>query len=135
MIRRPQSSTLFPYPTLSRSPHADGHRLLPRRREEDERVDELVPRQREGEDPRREDAGHGDREDDPHHRAEARRAVDPRALLELLGDRLEIPHEEPRTERDQERRVRQNQRPRRVADLEGADDVRERDEEERRRYQ
>src|SRR5207245_2018509 len=71
--------------------HADGHRLLLRRREEDERVDELVPRQREGEDPGREDAGHGDREDDPHHRAEARRAVDPRALLELLGDRLEIP--------------------------------------------
>src|SRR5213594_4940616 len=115
--------------------HSDGHRLLLRRREEDERVDELVPRQREGEDPRREDAGHGDREDDPHHRAEARRAVDPRALLELLGDRLEISHEEPRTERDQERRVRQNQRPRRVADLEGANDVRERDEEERRRYQ
>src|SRR5712692_10307755 len=46
---------------------ADGHRLLLRGGEEDERVDELVPRQREREDPRREDAGHRDREDDPDH--------------------------------------------------------------------
>src|SRR5712692_9168765 len=33
--------------------HANRHRLLLRRGEEDERIDEFVPRQREGEDPRR----------------------------------------------------------------------------------
>src|SRR3989441_7418218 len=51
MIRRPPRSTLFPYTTLFRS------------REEDERVDELVPRQREREDAGGQDTGHGDRED------------------------------------------------------------------------
>src|SRR3989441_3552503 len=121
MIRRPPRSTLFPYTTLFRS------------REEDERVDELVPRQREREDAGGQDTGHGDREDDPEHRAEARRAVDPRALLQLLRNRFEVPHQEPRTERDQEGRVGQDQRPGRVAELEGPDDVRERDEEERGR--
>src|SRR5437762_346524 len=115
--------------------HADGNRFLLRRGEEDQRVDELVPRQREGEDPRREDAGHRDREDDPHHGAEARGPVDPPALLQLLRDRLEVAHEEPRAERDQERRVGEDQRPRRVAELEVADDVGERDEEQRRRHE
>src|SRR2546425_929958 len=114
---------------------ADGHRFLLGRREEDERVDELVPRQREREDASGQDAGHGDREDDPEHRAEARRAVDPRALLQLLRDRLEVPHQEPRAERDQEGRAGQDQRPGRVAELAGPDDLRERDEEERRRHQ
>src|SRR5213079_3401673 len=65
----------------------------------------------------------------------ARRAVDSRALLELPRDRLEVAHQEPRAERDEERRVRQDQRPRRVAQLEGTDDVRERNEEQRRRHQ
>src|SRR5713226_2010943 len=48
--------------------HADGHRLLLRRGQEHERVDELVPRQREREDARREDSRHRDGEDDPDHR-------------------------------------------------------------------
>src|SRR5215510_4665285 len=79
---------------------ADRHGLALGRRQEDQRVDELVPREREREDARRENAGHRDREDDARHRAEARRPVDARALLELLGDRLEVAHEEPRRERD-----------------------------------
>src|SRR6266849_3435334 len=44
--------------------HADRDGLLLRGGQEHERVDELVPRQREGEDAGGEDAGHGDREDD-----------------------------------------------------------------------
>src|SRR6185437_1200788 len=73
---------------------ADRHGLLLGRGEEDERVDELVPRQGEGEDAGRQDAGHGDREDDVDHRLPARRAVDARAFLELLGDRLEVSHQQ-----------------------------------------
>src|SRR2546425_4241902 len=79
---------------------ADGHGLLLGRGQEHERVDELVPGQREGEDPRRQDAGDGDREDDADHGAEAGGAVDARALLQLLGDRLEVPHQEPGAEGD-----------------------------------
>src|SRR2546425_4127262 len=63
----------------------DRDRLAFRRRQEDEGVNELGPGQHEGEDPRRQDARHGDGEDDAHHGAEPRRPVDTRALLELLG--------------------------------------------------
>src|SRR5689334_13802575 len=63
---------------------SDAHRhgLLLGRGEEDQRVDELVPRQCEGEDPRGEDARNRDREDDVNHRLPARRAIDARAFLE-----------------------------------------------------
>src|SRR4030095_4726571 len=67
---------------------ADRHGLPRGRRQEDQRVDELVPRQGEREDARREDAGHRDREDDPRHRAEAGGAVGAGALLELLRHRF-----------------------------------------------
>src|SRR5207237_4160691 len=77
----------------------------------------------------------GDGKDDPHHRPEARGPVDARALLELLRDRLEVAHEQPRAERDEERGVGEDQGPRRIAQLEVADDIRERDEEQRRRHQ
>src|SRR5436189_3752526 len=72
---------------------ADRHRLLLRGREEDQRVDELVPGQGEGEDARRQDARRGDREDDLDHGPHPRSPVDPRALLQLLRDRLEVAHE------------------------------------------
>src|SRR6202023_3943584 len=65
---------------------ADRDGLLLRRGKEHQRVDELVPRQRESENAGGENARHGDRENDVAHRLPARRAVDPRALLELLGD-------------------------------------------------
>src|SRR6185503_5313301 len=114
---------------------ADRHRLLLRGREKDQRVDELVPGQGEGEDARRQDAGRGDREDDLDHGPYPRGPVDPRALLQLLRNRLEVAHEQPRAERDEERRIGQDQRPRRVAEPEVADDVGQRDEQERRRHQ
>src|SRR5690348_11536780 len=68
---------------------ADRHGLLSRRGEEHERVDELVPGEREREDAGRQDAWDRDRNDDVDHRLPARGAVDPRALLQLLRHRLE----------------------------------------------
>ena len=73
--------------------------------------------------------------DDVDHRLPARGAVDARALLELLRDGLEVAHHQPGTERDQEGRVGQDQRPRRVAELEVADDLGQRDEQQRLRHQ
>src|SRR6266852_2239360 len=118
---------------LRHDAHGDG--LALRRGEEDQGVDELVPGQREREDPGREDARHRDRKDDADHGPEARGPVDAGALLQLLGNGLEVAHEEPRAEGNQERRVREDERPRRVAELEIADDVGQRDEEQRRRHQ
>src|ERR1700682_130344 len=69
---------------------ADRNGLLLRRGQEHQRVDEFVPRQREGENTGGEDARHSDRENDIDHRLPTRRAVDPRALLELLGRGLEV---------------------------------------------
>src|SRR5262245_399680 len=115
--------------------HPDRHRLFLGRGEEDEGVDELVPGQGEREDARGEDAGDGDRKDDPDHGPETGGSVDARALLEFLGDGLEVAHEEPGGEGDEERRIGQDESPRRVAQLEGADDVGERDEQERRRHE
>src|ERR1700730_17814077 len=71
---------------------ADRNGLLLRRGQEHQGVDELVPRQREAEDAGGEDARHGDRENDVDHRLPTGRAVDERALLELLGDGIEITH-------------------------------------------
>src|SRR4029079_5782777 len=62
---------------------ADRHSLLLRRGQEDERIDELVPRQRESEDAGGEDAWNRHRDDDVEHRLPARGAVDARAFLEL----------------------------------------------------
>src|SRR5919106_5975034 len=115
--------------------HADRHRLLLRRREKDEGVDELVPGQGEREDPGRQDARHRDGEDDADHGAEPAGAVDAGALLELLGDRLEVAHQQPGTEGDQEGRIGEDQRPRRIAELEVANDIGQRDEQKRRRHQ
>src|SRR6266850_1437576 len=78
----------------NRAQQRSGHQRTP---EEDvapdQLVDELVPGQGEGEDARRQDAGRGDREDDLDHGPHPRGPVDPRALLQLLRDRLEVAHE------------------------------------------
>ena len=79
--------------------------------------------------------GRGDREDDLDHGPDAAGAVDAGALLQLLRDRLEVAHHEPGAERDQERRVGQDQGPGRVPEPEVPDDVRQRDEQERRRHE
>src|SRR3954468_4338670 len=114
---------------------ADRHRLLVGRGQEDEGVDELVPAEREGDDAGAQDARHRHRYDDVDHRLPARGAVDAGALLELLRDRLEVAHHQPGTERDEEGRVGQDQRPWRVAELEVADDLGQRDEQQRLRHQ
>src|ERR671919_252944 len=108
-------------------------RPLLRRRDERERVDELVHAEREGEDDDREDARQGDGQDDPVDRLQPRAAVDERRVLELLRNRLEEPHEEPGRKRDREGRVHEDERPQRVLQVEVGDDPRERQEEERRR--
>src|SRR5207245_3414762 len=60
---------------------------------------------------------------------------DARTLLELLGNGLEVAHQEPGAEGDQEGRVGEDQCPRGVAELEVPDDVGERDEQERGRHE
>src|SRR5579864_7129999 len=114
---------------------ADRHGFLIRRGQEHQRIDELVPRQREGENAGGENARHRDRKDDVDHRPPARGAVDARAFFELLRDRLEVAHQEPGAERNQEGRIGEDQRPRRIAETEVADDVGERDEQQRLRHQ
>src|SRR3954451_3169945 len=114
---------------------ADRHRLLVGRGQEDEGVDELVPAEREGDDAGAQDARHRHWYDDVDHRLPARRAVDAGALLEFLRDRFEVAHHQPGTERDQEGRIGQDQRPRRVAELEVADDLGQRDEQQGLRHQ
>ena len=101
------------------------------RGEEDQRVEEFVLGEGEGEDAGREEAGRAEGEHDPRHRLEAAGAVDARGLLELARDALEIAHEEPRAERDQERGVGQHDRGERVPQPEPVDDVGHGDEEER----
>src|SRR6516225_8949289 len=111
------------------------HGFLRWRRQEHQRVDELIPRQRESEDAGRQDARDRHWKNNIHHRLPAGRSVDPRALLQFPRDRFEISHEQPRAERDKERRISQNKRPWRVAEAEIADDVGQRDEEQSLRNQ
>ena len=61
--------------------HTDRDRLHLGRRNEGQRVDELVPRQREGEDSGRNQPGNRQRQDDLAEDLQAARAVDQRALL------------------------------------------------------
>src|SRR5438876_889227 len=94
---------------------ADRDRLDVGRVGEDERVNELVPREREGKYRGGEDAGERERQDDLRHRAHAARAVDERALLELARDAAEVTHEQPRAEhpvegeQEDDRRERERQ--------------------------
>src|SRR5918996_5147489 len=113
--------------------HADRDRLLLRARDECQRVDELVEREREGEDDDREDPRDRDGQDDAPERAEPGSAVDQSRVLEVARDRLEEAHQEPGGERHRERGVDEHQRDERVLEAELRDDAREREEEERRR--
>ena len=79
--------------------------------------------------------GQHHRDDDEPQHLEAARAVQERALLDLLRHAAEEAHEQPRAEGDRERRVSQDQRPDRVVDVERSDELREGDEEDRRRDQ
>ncbi len=66
---------------------------------------------------------------------QARRAVDQRAFLQFVGDGLEVAHQQPRRERDEDGRIDQHQRHRRVEQAVGLDDGGERDEQDRRRHE
>src|SRR3712207_4200811 len=120
MIRRPPRSTLFPYTTLFRS--AD-------------RVHELVDDEREREDDHGQDPRHRDWKDDAEERAQPRGAVDEGGVLHLTRDRLEEAHQEPGRKRDRERRVDEDQRAKAVLQPHLRDHARERQEEQRRRYE
>src|SRR5438128_4750705 len=92
---------------------SDRNRLLLRRREEDESVEELVPGQSEREDSGRENSGDGEREADADHGLDPARPVDPRAILDLPRNGLEIAHQQPGAGRYQERPAREDHRARR----------------------
>ena len=79
--------------------------------------------------------GHRERQDDLGEYLPARRAVDQRAFLQLVGDGAEIAHQQPGAERDQEGRVGEDQRPARVEEAQLRHDGGERDEQDRRRHQ
>src|SRR6516225_4433503 len=81
---------------------------------EGERVDEFVPTQREAEDEGRDQSRHRQRQDDLGKDLVAAGAVDKRAFLELEGNRLEIAHQQPGRERDQDGGIGEDQRERRV---------------------
>ena len=68
--------------------------------------------------PARDQAGHRERQRDPPQDLQPRRAVDQRAFLQLVGDRLEIADQQPGAERHQEGRIHQDQRQRRVEQAE-----------------
>src|SRR5262245_17119432 len=68
---------------------ADRDRLSPLPREQHAREEIFVPGKDEPEQPRREDAGKRERQDDPHERAEPTVAVDHRGFLQIDGDRVE----------------------------------------------
>src|SRR5437870_11132665 len=112
---------------------ADGDRLELGVVHEDERVEELVPGEREREERGRQDAGRREREDHARERTEPRRAVHHRRLFEVAGDRPEEAHQEPGAERDRERRVRDEQCPEAVDQVKALQDRVERDEEQGRR--
>src|SRR5205809_8037365 len=71
---------------------ADGDRLELGVVKEDEGIEELVPGEREREERRRQDAGRREREDHAPERAEARRTVHHRRLLQVARNRPEEAH-------------------------------------------
>ncbi len=58
-------------------------------------------------------------------------AVHQRGLVQLARDRGEVPDQQPGRERHDERRVHQHQRPLRVQEPDRADDLEQRDEQQR----
>ena len=93
------------------------HRLRLRPVHDHEGEDELVPRQDEGEDPRRHEAGRDERQGHPHERAEAAGAVDAGGLLQLQRHAADEPAQRPDRERQDEDQVGQRQPDDRVRQL------------------
>ncbi len=113
----------------------DRNGLVLGRGDEGECVDELVPAQREAEDESRDQPGHCERQHDPGEDLPATRAVDQGAFLQLEGDGLEIAHQQPGRERDQDGGIGENERERCVEKPVLEDHGRERDEQDRGRHQ
>src|SRR5262249_16718376 len=80
------------------------HGLVRRRGDKGQRIDELVPAQREAEDKSRDQPRHGERQNDLGQDLPAAGAVDQGALLKLERYGFEIAHQQPGRERDQNRR-------------------------------
>src|SRR5947209_8626954 len=91
--------------------HAQRHRLLLGDGHEGQRVEEVLHGQREREDDRGDDAGPAHRQHHPHQGAELAAAVYHGGFLDLERHRLEEAHQQPRAERNGERRIDDHQRP------------------------
>src|SRR5207253_11510173 len=83
----------------------------------------------------RDESRDSQRQDDLDQDLEPVRSVDERAFLELEGNGLEIAHQEPGGEWNQERRIGQDQREPRVEEIQLVDHGRQRDEQNRWRHQ
>ena len=110
---------------------ADRHGAHARLAEEEQRVEELVLRQREGEDAGGQEAGQAEGKDDPRHGAPAAGAVDHGLLLQLLRHRLEVAHQQPGDEGHEQRRIGQHHGAERIAQLHPADEIGHRHEQQR----
>ena len=77
---------------------------------EDQRVADLKHGEGKSEKTTGNEVGSDERQCDPPQNLQAGRAIDQRAFLQLIGDRLEIADQEPSAERHQERRIHQDQR-------------------------
>src|SRR5215510_13050025 len=115
--------------------HAQRNRLLAGEGDEGQRVEEILHREREGEDDRGDEPRPAYRQDDTAERAELAAAVHHRRFLDLERHCLEEAHEEPGTERDGERRIHDHERPPAVLEVERADDPRQGNEQDDRRHQ
>ena len=113
----------------------DGNGLHRSRGHEDQGVEELVPAEGEAEDARREQPGHGQGQDDLDQGLHPGAAVGHGALLDLLRDRPEVAHEQPRGERDELRGIGEDERPVGVVQVQLDDHLRERQEKQGRRNQ
>src|SRR6266404_3226455 len=113
----------------------DRHRLVLGRLQEGQRVDELVPAQRKAEDEGRYQAGDRQRQHDLDQDLPTARAVDQRTFLQFERDGLEVAHQQPGRERDQDGRIGQDQRQRRVEQAVLEHDGGERNEQDRGRHQ
>src|SRR4051812_17785427 len=101
--------------------------------DEDEGEQKLVEGVREGEERDRQERGRRQRQGAAPERLEASRPVNHRGVLQLLRDAAEVAHHQPGRERQREGRVGDDQRAERVDQVEAAEDLIERDEQERTR--
>src|SRR5439155_5919726 len=100
-----------------------------------QRIDEFIPRQRKREYAGGDEAWHGKRKDDANEYLQTRRSIDQRAFLELERYGFEITHQQPGAERNEESRIREDQRKARIEKVELVDHRGERNKQDRRRDQ